>query len=709
VTAIAAFGIPRLRVDNSAERFFPRGSPAARLDEAERSLFPAGEPLRILVQGPALWTAEGTHWLRGLERALGDLPGTDWLAGPMGVAERLAGGGDLPEPTVARELLESEPLARDAGLLSPDGRAVSLTVVPAPRRAGSPVEMLAAIDALLATAPEGIEAAVWGLAVLDRAFDEEVARTLTRLVPAATLAVLFVLWIAGGSLASTAPVLVVVAAVELATLGAFGLAGGTVDVVTSLLVPLLLVITTSTSIHLQMSFRRGLRAGASARDAAALAARERGWAVLWAGGTTAAAFGSLAISPIAPVASLGIWAAIGIALATLACRYLLPLLLAGGSWGTPGRPTALERRSGSWARRFTADGRGFRASVLVLASIAALAALAALGHLRVESDLSAYLPTDHPLRTSLAEFDRRGLGSTGVDLLVRDPRRPPGSFLDPAELGRLARLAAALRTDPDVASAAGAGDLFAAARGSLITDGRDSDAAAWLTLALMRGDPAWSDALSLLATPDAARVVAMVPFRGMSEGSALLARLERRARAAGFPEARATGPWAALVRSQAALLRTLVVSLSITTAMIACAWVVALRRPRAVVAALAPNLWAVLVLLGAAAALGVPFEAPTVMTASVLLGLAVDDTFHTYGHLRSGAADRPMAELFEELAPGHVTSSLALAAGFAVLGLASMAPIARFGWLMALGTVTALAGDLVLLPALLRRSRRRAD
>ena len=65
---------------------------------------------------------------------------------------------------------------------------------------------------------------------------------------------------AGGSLTSAIPALLTVGLVELVTLGAFGFAGETLDVVSSLVAPLLLVVTAASAIHLQAWFRRRLRA-----------------------------------------------------------------------------------------------------------------------------------------------------------------------------------------------------------------------------------------------------------------------------------------------------------------------------------------------------------------------------------------------------------------------------------------------------------------
>jgi len=705
VVLAAAAGLTRIRFDDSAERFFPRDDPTVERFRRSTDLFPAGESARLLVDGPGLWTREGVEAVRALERAAAEVEGVADVLGPT----RLFADADASDPAAVRRELLADPLVRSAGLVADDGSAVALTLIGRSEAPGGSPNA-DAVDALGRTPPPGVEVSIWSLAALRHAFDCEVRSTLTRLLPAALLVVGLVLVAAGGSLAGAMPALLTVVLVELVTLGAFGFAGETLDVVSSLVAPLLLVVTAASAIHLQAWFRRRLRAGDPPAEAARTAARERGWAVVWAGVTTSVAFGSLAVSPIEPVATLGRWCAIGIALQTVVSRLLLPRLLALGRWGTPEAPSALERASVRGSSRVVDAARRSPGRVLALAG--ALSAISALGlaSLRLESDLAGYLPSDHPMRAVLDRFESHGLGSTRVDLILPSPPPAGGSYLEPFELDRLAALSAALRDIPGVATAIGAGDLFRAAERELVRSSGDSEATRWLTLALLRAHPEASARLDLLARPEAARLVVLTAFAESGQGRALLGRIERLARHAGYPDAYATGAWAVLVRGQEALFRTLVISLGVTALLIALAWWAALRRAGAALVALAPNLWTVLVVLGGAAALGVAFEAPTVMTASVLLGLAVDDTFHTLGHLRRHRDGDDLGDAFRGLAPGHVTSSLTLAAGFAVIGFASMAPIARFGALMAVGTLVALVGDLVVLPALLSsRSARRAN
>ena len=129
-----------------------------------------------------------------------------------------------------------------------------------------------------------------------------------------------------------------------------------------------------------------------------------------------------------------------------------------------------------------------------------------------------------------------------------------------------------------------------------------------------------------------------------------------------------------------------------------------LRSVGGTLRALVPNVWPVLVLLGGMGWLGVRLDLATVMVASIVLGLAVDDTIHTLAHFRAEArelgARAAVARRIERAAPAYLLTGAILVAGFGVCALSEFQPIARFGELAAAAIVLALASDLLLVPAL---------
>jgi hypothetical protein len=95
-----------------------------------------------------------------------------------------------------------------------------------------------------------------------------------------------------------------------------------------------------------------------------------------------------------------------------------------------------------------------------------------------------------------------------------------------------------------------------------------------------------------------------------------------------------------------------------------------------------------------------------VMTASVALGIAVDDTLHFLAYFqRCLCPGRPRCEAvlqaYLHCGRAMFQSSLICAAGMAVFSVSGFLPTARFAWMMVALVTAALLGDLLVLPVLL--------
>ncbi len=118
------------------------------------------------------------------------------------------------------------------------------------------------------------------------------------------------------------------------------------------------------------------------------------------------------------------------------------------------------------------------------------------------------------------------------------------------------------------------------------------------------------------------------------------------------------------------------------------------------------NVFPIFLMFGGLAWLDVPMDIGSVMTASVALGIAVDDTLHFLTFYRRGLAQgmsRQDGVLFAYRHCGRamVQTSLACGLGLLVFALSDFVPTSRFAYMMFALLSTALIADLVLLPALL--------
>lgn len=134
--------------------------------------------------------------------------------------------------------------------------------------------------------------------------------------------------------------------------------------------------------------------------------------------------------------------------------------------------------------------------------------------------------------------------------------------------------------------------------------------------------------------------------------------------------------------------------------------ILVLRSIPAGLVAMIPNVFPPLVVFGAMGWMGLPIEIGSVMTASVALGIAVDDTLHFLTWYRR-AIDQNRSRLaairhaFEHCAKPMIDSSLICGFGVAAFMFADFMPTVRFSRLLFILLMAALVGDLFLLPALL--------
>jgi uncharacterized protein len=167
-----------------------------------------------------------------------------------------------------------------------------------------------------------------------------------------------------------------------------------------------------------------------------------------------------------------------------------------------------------------------------------------------------------------------------------------------------------------------------------------------------------------------------------------------------------TGLVPLVYKTQHELMRGLFNSLAMAFGLIALVMMVVLRNPAAGLLAMLPNLFPVAIVFGFMGWTGVLVDIGTMMTASVALGVAVDDTIHYLTWFRQGldsGLDRNKAAgwAYERCATAMTQTTLIAGLGLAAFAFSTFTPTQRFGLLMLAILAVALVGDLIYLPSLL--------
>lgn len=694
ITALLGAAAAGVRTDNSLPVWLPGDDPELAVYERFRARFGEDSFVLAAAAGVDLSRAEDRAALAAVASDLRAAPGV----GIGGVLAPVGADGALGDDFVARRLAGP----RMAGLLV------------TPREDMPQADRPAFVDAVatrLRDAPLTFHLA--GPEVINRDMDAGSQASFGTLFPVVVAVISGVLLWALRAPSVVAAIMLTAGVACVWTVGALALAGRSLNMVVVIVPALLVVLGTAYAIHVVTATGPSAAppgdGGGGAGDL--LRAAEHAFApCLLTALTTAAGLASLVSSGLAPVRDLGLFGALGVLVAFLLTFTALPAALALLRPTAPAtRPTTTLTTStpgGDLAARWTAGVA--RRAPLILAAGALLLAASVLGlrWLRVESHVLRFFAPDHPLRRDTAAIEDGLLGLTPIEAWLEGP---DDAVLSADTVAAARAFTADCLVEPDVLQVISPLD-----HDPRLASLPPLAAAKVLRRALTGGDLDLTDpALARYVRREqgalAVRLTLLCRTTESERSLALSERVRDRLRArfdrTGV-EAHVTGAIPLLVRVQALLVRTQVTSFAGALAVVAAILLAAYRAPLLVLAALVPNVVPVLLTLGVMGWAGVPLDVATVTVASIALGLVVDDTIHMlhrYVEARGQGAPRQgaVASALRVVARPVLLTWLAMALGFAAFGAAPFRPTRDFGLLVAATSVSAVACDLLLLPALL--------
>lgn len=629
-------------------------------------------------------------WLTGLGPELSKLAAVDGAADPLHLPGMPTGGG------VPWEALRERPIVRTLDLVhSSEARLDFVLLV---RLDATPEERAALAGRLLELSDEaaslGARLRAAGHPLIAAALDVEALRVERVFVPALVLLSALVVAIFLRSIALAALALLPAIVASSGTRAVLHGLGHKSDLILVTLGPVIFVVMLASALHLLVCFRDHRACGAPCPEAASAARHEKWVASALAALTTAVGFGAFALSDLSSVAELGVSVSIAVLVGVGLCLAFLPPVLAGLPFTV--RHRTASRSCGTVWRRIALAARRRRGIVIAVGlTLIPLGTWAATG-LETETNALHYFPDGHPARRQFMDLEAEGCSLSSVEVLVR---RVDGAAWTTGSLENL-----------------GLGERLGAVEGTTAVFGpRDvlADARSLGVLALLGAPEALLQARRLDEGATWARWTVRFPTADADVTRDMVQRVKRAAEASGdqsLGQVLVAGSVPRMLDMQSTLLGTLIYSLGLTLLAVALLFAFAVQSPRELVVAFLVNILPVASVLGVASLCGVPLDGATVMVAAVVLGLAVDNTFHLLHAARDcGTGMRARLRAFDRVGTAATISSLALAMGFASLGLSGFAPTARFGLLCATGAVGALVSNLLFLPALWVGSVRSAE
>lgn len=732
LAGLLAVGLLGLRFDPSTERIFPQGHPALRAFEEFRKNFGDDELITLAYegQGPILSRAE-LERLQRLSARLKELPGARAVRSVI-TAPSVELKGFPPTP-VLRPLFEkpvtgmseaelAAAIKRFSALpfvrplfLSKDGRCTALVVeverkLDAAGHGGGEEEIHALVLAVRKVVKKelpGIEVHFAGAPIIKVEIVEAIVQDLVIFtIPLIVMAAL-IAWLIFRSALGVALPLSVILLTSVMLMGCLGALDFPITTMTSLLSPLMFVVGVADSIHVLVEIKVMERDTRRPReDAVALGTATVLVPCFVTSLTTAIGFGSLILSDILPVREFGGFAALGTIIAFLVTFLLIPSVwvLAGGE-GEGAGPRDAPRLEG------LADFVMGRLAPLAFAcALITGAALFWVGDISFNTNFLDFFAEQTPIRRAARFIESRFVGVGTMEIIVEAPK---GQLRKPKMLRAIMALEEELKALDHIDMAFSAADFLRA--GNKLMSGRDEVPSSAAGVAILERVMARMQTnrreLAAFVTEDETR--ARISLRLAAMGSEDVEALLIKVRAAtskhlGFDERiHVTVTGTPVIFSETATfmlegqLRSFFWALVSITIILA----VTLRSWRLALVSLAPNLFPILVTFGAMGLLGIPLNSFNSMVASVAIGIAVDDTIHILVGYQRFRSRMPLAEALRETmahtGAAVLSTSVVLACGFGILCLASFRPTAHFGFLTSVAIVSALVGDLFLLPGLL--------
>lgn len=744
ITLVLGAAAPFTRWDANPELITIEGSTELRDYRRHLQKFGSDELIVIAFSLPDLLDPSGLTTIRNLSNAFWDIEGVKSVSsldslyavdvGPFGpfasplIPDDIA---EAPNASVLHEKILSLPMARET-LLDFAGKTTTIVVQPE----GSALDpatrilqrkVLNEVDAVLAR-PEyrNIEFHLAGSPVFNRELETLNTRDNQLFTPIAVALVFVLLIVALRDLVSVALAMLSVLATLGWVRGIMTFADIPFNTTTSLLAPLLMILTVSVSMHILSRYQGFCAEGMSALDAVAATEKDVFLPAALTAVTTAIGFISLLISKIPSMRTFGILSAIGVMISLLLGAIAIPAVLR--LLQRPPRHSEINVHFDAvlfWVNHVTTKRKKW---VFILVLLCLGISSIGIPKLRVATHDGEFFPKNHPLNVAYRFIEQRLSGVTPIEVLVES--KQPAGIRTPEALAAIAQIQDFLAANKETSRGVSILDWFEMARTATEPgssqeaplDSATTERLAFILEAVSARDlPYWvQDNWS--TTRIASRSVAL----NSKQTTDLLHRLEKFARELQHknPDLKITftGLVPVFSRMEEYLLQSQISSFSSAFLMIGATFLFLFRRTPttlgatlqtllrsvpATIVALVPNIVPVVLTLGFMGFANVPLDVVTIMVASITFGILVDDTIHLMHAMQLGlerglSLDESIFQAIFATGRAVVFTAVVLSLGFSVLLFSDFKPTAHFGGLTALSMLLGLPAELFILPVLIR-------
>ena len=550
---------------------------------------------------------------------------------------------------------------------------------------------------------------------VERVYEEEIQNNLKTYLSLSLFFISLFLFFLFRSVKTIVVPLLVIAVSILLTLAFISLTGNSLDIISSLLPPILAAICMSDIIHISTHYIENLRAGLPKVEALNKTYREIGWATFFTCCTVATGFFTLGITNIIPIRNFGFFTGFGLFIAFAVTMFsLYAYYLFSPVPEVVNRKTAEHR----W-NRFLASSFLFvikrRISILVFFVLLVAVSVYYIGKIEINSSLLQEIPKKHPILKDyeFMESDFAGTRPFELSLTVKDTT---SSHFSLTNMHRVEAIEHFLKDSCGVGYVISPLALFRGAN-KAFTGGENRNFKLPESEALVTRyyesikQTEFADELQNYLTPDGRqlRISGRLPNLTLQEFHRIRLKIDHFLQASPYDATfnyELTGSAVLLDKVAYSLTENLFSGIVIDAVVISIIALLLLRGWRIVLIILIPNVIPLFIMGAMMGLLNINLKADTSVIFAIAFGIAVDDTIHFLSRLRlemSKGLSLQYAVKRTYLSTGKaiIVTTLVLLSGFLTLLSSSFGGAFYIGLLISLCLFSALLMELTITPILL--------
>jgi len=721
--------VSKLSVDPSMETLFIKKSPEYQYYQQYRMKYGSDQMIAVAMSTEDLFTLANLKTLKTITDGIASYDQVERvisLANAMDIKHKLLGVKTVP---ALEGVFEGERSIEDAkqdilknelyvsNIVSKDGQIANILVYLKPAEKNSAAANGAFIESLKSYLDDfeqpGVKFYMAGAPVEQYEFIDLIHRDQMVFVPVITVILVLMTWLIYRSFACMVLSMSIVFTTLVWTLGTISLLGQELNLMTSLLAPVIMIISVINSTYLINLFFEVRPHHKSLKEAASVTIQQLGMPCFLTHFTAVLGFGSLALSPIPAIQSFGIYAALGtfysyiveLVLTTL----LLPIL--------PYRP--VDPNASNESHFFNRVLLGFLEKlefrwkwwILIVTALVMVLSFQGAQKLEVDTNIVKQMKPNLPLAIATRFIDERLTGVYSLGFVFR--RKDGESMVDAKTLNLLDQFKTYLESEPGIAKVNSITTLV-----KKINEARENDPQAYRIPRSPKMLGLYFKGLTQSKDPELWKLVShdfkevRMEARMRAIGTTRGAALEERVREylqdhlSDDFEYKLTGNVVLLGKIAKSLVQEQTQSFAFAFISILIVIILIFRSiPLGLLAAI-PNLIPILMVYGIMGFAGIELSTATAMIASIVLGLVVDASIQFLYRFRKEFQHRShyiqsLHHTYRNMGQSMVVSTLILCMGFASSVCANFRITVHFGVLTSLTIFLALICSLLVMPAIL--------